>query len=372
MGLKLKYIDIQNFQGYKRARIPLSDFTIVVGLSSSGKTTIFRAAQFVLYGEWDATYPNDPSKPTAVAFEFENGTRVLRIRKDGQNQAAIIRDGETTKYKSFGTIIPGIQSLINTRAITIGAQSVNLNFSLQDDPPFMVSAPRPAKAQWIGRLYGAHIITQMLREMAKDKKHTNSKREDAEERLQRTQAELRSYDTVEQQELLLGQAEALLDSYNLLKQCQQEASILQVLKDSLNRDKWVTKADLEGVKESLTSLAALRLLKYEADAFAISKAEHKKNLGSLKIDVVAMRQELETLQALRDLKEEEASIHTRTIDQGSYALEIENNIKKVRAKLDKEILASGKCPVCEGEITKDHPTLFKNIARLVGSKTDGN
>ena len=31
MGLKLKYIDIQNFQAYKRARIPLSDFTIVVG-----------------------------------------------------------------------------------------------------------------------------------------------------------------------------------------------------------------------------------------------------------------------------------------------------------------------------------------------------
>ena len=126
--MKITAIDIQNFQAHKRTRIPLTGFTMLVGLSSAGKTSCMRALQFFFYGEWDQTYPNDPEKATAVAIELEDGTKVIRLRKGAVNSAAIIRNNETTKFKSFGAVIPGIFNLVNVRPIDIGNKEVNLNF----------------------------------------------------------------------------------------------------------------------------------------------------------------------------------------------------------------------------------------------------
>ena len=370
MSPKLKYIDLQNFQSYKRARIPLTDMTFLIGKSSSGKTAVFRAALFLLYGEWDTQFPHDPTQATAVAFEFENGTRVLRIRKeDGTNQAAIIRNGETVKYKSFGTIIPGIESLINVHPIKIGAKAVNINFSLQDDPAFMVLEPRPAKAQWIGRLYGAHIITQMMREMAKDKKQANSKCEDAEERLGRIEQELASYATIEEQEVILGEAKALLDSYTFLKQCQQEANTLEVITDSFNRDKWVAKADTKGLKADIDQYLVLGLLKQECDWFKTNKAELKKSLGCLNVDVTSLRKTVEDLAILRELAKEDLVLRIQTVHQGSYALEISHKLTAARALLEKELISNDKCPVCNIPLAGlDRDQIMSNVAKLVGCK----
>lgn len=370
MSLKLKYIDLQNFQSHKRSRIPLTDFTIMVGQSRAGKTSVFRAMQFLLYGEWDPTYSNDTTKATAVAVEFENGTRVLRIRKDNQNQAAVIRDGETTKYRSFGSTIPGIQSLINARPIEIGAKTVNLNFSLQDDPVFMVSEARPAKAQWIGRLYGAHLITQMLREMAKDKKNTDSRRKDAEGRLQELEKEFHSYDTVEEQEALLKEATALVSTYEFAQECKIQATMLDATRDSFNRDKWVEAVDTKGLRGNLERLAALLLLKADLDTFIESKKELKSQAKILKIDTVTMKEEVKTLndllqvkidlEHLKVVKEQQEVVRGTTVEE----------LTTTRTSLNKAILSDNKCPVCGGPLTKEHEHILSNIARLVGSKVN--
>lgn len=369
MGLKLKYIDLQNFQGYKRARIPLTDFTIVVGLSSSGKTTIFRAMQFLLYGEWDATYPNDPSASTAVAVEFENGTRVLRIRKESQNQAAIIRDGETTKFKSFGSIIPGIQAIINANPIEIGAKPVNLNFSLQDDPTFMVSETRPTKAQWIGRLYGAHIINQMLREMAKDKKNTEARRKEAVERLQGLESEYRAYATIGEQEAILEEVKALLVSYNFLKECVLEVAVLGVQKDSYNRDLWVTKVNTRDLRQALGDLGALLLLKGEVSEFKTKVAEHKKLSRLADVDAAEIRNNLQRFEELMLVK---ADVCRITLNKTEFRLErtqLALELDKARKQLDESVLSGNSCPVCgNGLKDGDHKHILSNIARLVGSK----
>ena len=375
MSLEIKYIDLQNFQAWKRARIPVSHFSIVVGMSSSGKTSIFRALQFLLYGEWDATYPHDPEKATAVAIEFENGTRVLRIRTAaGLNQAAIVRDGDTTKFEKFGAIIPGLTSLINVQPINIGTKEVNLNFSLQDDTPFMLSESRPTKAQWIGRLYGAHIINQMLREMAKDKKNTDARRKDAEDRLGGLEKELKAYATVEEQEVILGQARALLDSYNYLDQCNNDKARVDALRGAYDRDKWVMRADTKGIRADLTTLSSLQLVKEDYDSFVKAKAVVKKGLKLLKVDAKGIKEQVGLLQDLRKIQSDLEHVKVIKEQQREVLSDNSQSLLVARTNLNNAILQGDQCPVCGGDIgpetharfDKEH--MLSNIARLVGAK----
>lgn len=368
MGLRLKYLDIQNFQGWKRGRIPFSDLTLLVGLSSAGKTSAIRALQFLLYGEWDATYPNDPEAATAVAIEFENGTRVLRIRKGNQNQAAIIRDGETTKYKSFGAIIPGLSSLLNVDPIDVGTKEIHLNFSLQDDPTFMLSESRPTKAQWIGRLYGAHIINQMFREMAKDKKHAQAIQKEAENQLQGLQNEFKVYSSIPEQEALLEQARALTERYKGFAQCLEEKTRVDVLKAAYGRDVWALKVDTKEIKENLSRLSSLLMLRDEALAFAKERAEVKQGAKLLKVDTGELKKKVELFSTLKDIHGDLVSLGTNSAELHIDIGRNEAKLVELRSKLDSDMLTGDKCPVCGGPVGKEREHVLSNIARLIGSK----
>jgi hypothetical protein len=303
-----------------------------------------------------------------VAIEFETGTRVLRIRKDAHTQAAIIRNGETTKFKSFGATIPGIHALINARPIEIGPKSVNLNFSLQDDPSFMLSEARPVKAQWIGRLYGAHVINQMLREMAKDKKNTDSKRGDAEDDLKSLEEELASYRSIEEQEALLGQAEAFLGSYSFFKECQQEANTIEVLQNSLNRDKWVADIDTAEIRSSLEQLSALTLVRTECLEFIKHKTVLKKAAKAMTIDAKELRAQVASLAELIQIKDDLEHIGVIKGQQDVAASLTAAGLKAAKTELAKALLSGPNCPVCEGPLGSKGDKVLSNIINLVGAK----
>jgi hypothetical protein len=324
--------------------------------------------QWILYGDWDDTYPRDPAVATAGAITFENGTRVLRIRKDSQNQAAIIRDGDTTKFKSFGAIIPGLTSLINVQPINIGTKEVNLNFSLQDDPTFMLSEARPTKAQWIGRLYGAHIINQMLREMAKDKKNTDGKRKEAEDRLEGLEKELKAYAMVAEQEAILVQARACLDSYNYLEQCNNDKARVDALRGAYDRDKWVMRADTKAIRGDLATLASLQLVKESYDSFVKAKIVVKKGLKFLKVDAKDLREKVNLLQDLRKIQDDlEHAVVVK--DQQKVAWNTTcSELKVIRTYLNGAIMSGNSCPVCDAPLKQDRDHILSNIAKLIGAK----
>ena len=372
MSLKIKYIELQNWQSYSRAKIPLTPFTILVGQSRAGKTSVFRAIEFLLYGDFDPTFPNDPAKAVCVAIELDNGTRIIRIRKaNGENQAAIIRNDATVKYKSFGAIIPGINALINAKPIEVGTKSINLNISSQDDAPFMVAEARPVKAQFIGRLYGAHVVNQMLRAMAKDKKNTDIRRKDAEERLKSIETEIKAYETVPEQEAVLGQVEALLVAYRALKQCQQDASILKVNVDSYNRDKWVSKANTTEIRVLLEQLQLLRFIQGEYSKLLADKAELDIMLRAKKIDAKALRRNVVALAHLRDLWTNLA----KGIEMAENKAKVVAALVRKQHDLSDTLLAGNLCPACGQAIAADtgtHVGVIGNIARLVGGQVNAD
>ncbi len=365
MSLKIRHVDIQNFQGYVRWRIPLTGFTIMVGKSSSGKTSVFRALRFLAYGEWEADYPHDPEKSTAVAVEFEDGTRVIRMRKpDGKNLAAISKGDESVKYHSFGDIIPGIQRLINVAPIDIGTKKINLNFSQQDDPTFMLSESKPAKAQWIGRLYGAHIITQVLRDMAKDKKNAEMRRKEAEKRLKGLQEEMGAYATLEQQEAILGEARALLGALGELQACVPVTRQLEALRQSYERDRHAAEVDTREIRQELEEYSALSLLRSELLTHLRTRALMRLQAKTMDVDAAALRSSVETLGNLyalrRDVQEyqEAAKTHQECLSA------LETGLERNRRELGEALVKDGKCPVCGNKA--DMNRVSKNLRKIMG------
>jgi hypothetical protein len=212
----------------------------------------------------------------------------------------------------------------------------------------------------------------MVRDMVKDKKNADSRRKDAEERLEGIEAELRAYQTIEEQEAVLGEAEALLASYNYLQACAQDANILQVNQDSLNRDKWVEKADTTEIKTLLEELNLLGLVKDSYDTFAKNKAELKAMLNANAIDSESLKKEVTLLQELRKIQQDLEHIQVVKEQQDLVFASNSCKLESTKDELDKAVLSGNKCPICDGPLGEKHEHILSNIARFVGSKNNAD
>jgi len=364
MSNKIKEIDLQNFQGWVRGRIPLGGFNVIVGQSSSGKTSIFRALRWLLYGEWDDTYPNDKSRPTACAITLDNGTRILRLRDGNTNQAAIITPTETVKYKSFGAVIPGIRSHLNLEPIEIGNSSVNLNFSLQDDPIFMVNESRPNKAQWIGRLYGAHVLNEMLRDMAKDKKSIDAKKKDKEIEIDKLNLEIAGYTNLEEQEQTVKEIEGMIERYDNLSKCHSELLVLDTYRDQLNKDLWASNIDINNIKTDILKLSKLIDLNNTVSEIASLRNQVEK-YGIIDTDyLLELKNDINELSELRLASLEMDDISRDKIAIKSEVTKIKKAITGHRKKIEAHIIKDGICPVCGGDASACTDRVVDNIKRI--------
>lgn len=367
MSLKIKKVSLQNFQSHKRTDIPVGDFTVLMGLSSTGKTTVLRALQFLFYGEWDATYPLDDKQATAVAIELENGTRVIRMRKGGTNSAAIstVTDQGTivTKYKSFGAIIPGLFNVLNVKPIDIGSKAVNLNFSMQDDPIFMVSESKPVKAQWLGRLYGAHVVNEMLKMMAKDKTRADGRRKDSEERLAGLKAELEQYNNLAEHEAAVQECKDLMEQVKLVKNVMDAREMLRQDQESIDRDAWVFNADVKSIKDDLRTLAALKILS-DKKAEIDGDSEFIKDYSVLlKTDLAKMRKGIQVLDDLSKIVERLKAIRSSSTELYMRDSELSCEIESKKEDI-KDALKDGHCPTCGQSIAGiSDATILSNLQK---------
>jgi exonuclease SbcC len=364
MSNKIKIISIQNFQSHKRTDIPLEGFNVIVGQSSSGKTSIFRALRWLFYGEWDETYPNDKSKPTAVAITLDSGTRILRIRDGNSNQAAIISNGETVKYKSFGSIIPGLRSHLNLEEIEVGNSKINLNFSMQDDPVFMINEPRPNKAQWIGRLYGAHILNEMLRDMAKDKKAIDSKRKDKESEIDKLTVEVSGFKNLEEQENTIKEVSSMIDRLDSLSGLNSELMVLDTYRDQLKKDSWADSLDTESIKMDILKLSKLAELRESISDISRMRKDIER-YGSVDPEYLAsLRNDINEISELKILYNDYKYISFEIDKVKQESIKTKKSITLFKNKIEKNIIKDGICPVCGGDASNCKDKVVDNIKRI--------
>lgn len=300
----IRVVEISNFQSHTKTRLDLGMFTAIVGPSSSGKTGVMRALLWLFHGDWDATYPNDPSKPTAVAVELDDGTRIVRMRHGDDNRAAIQKPGSPPlKFRDFGYVIPGIFDIMNMRPIQSGDRKVNLQFSTQDEPLFMLSESysKPARAQWIGRLYGAHVVNSMLRLLARDKKDAEASIKALETERRGLQEHLKAFEGLGATETLLARSEAILRSFKAISAVKASISGLNAQRDELSRHQWALSLDTDSIKKSLKKLDKIKKLSQEFARVAADSVAVLAPLSAIPVDLSSFRMAITRLGSLRKL-----------------------------------------------------------------------
>lgn len=302
----IKTIEIKNFQSHVHTTIELSEFTALVGKSSSGKTSIMRSLLWVFYGDWDDTFPYNPEEPTAVSIELDSGVKIIRMRLHDENKAAILQPGQDPlKYKDFGYIIPGVFDFINVRPIQSGKQKINLNFSTQDEPLFMLSEAfsKPARAQWLGRLYGAHVVNGMLRLMSKDKKDSEAGAKALETEETGLKTRLEAFKGLEGQEGMLDAAEGFLSDLEAIAVLKDDALAFRARADAFRAKRWVLAVDTAAMRKDVDDLVAARSIRISFDEAIRSAKILKERRPLLNTDLRAMRTDIDVLARMYDVKQ---------------------------------------------------------------------
>jgi DNA repair exonuclease SbcCD ATPase subunit len=372
----IRKITLKNFQIHKTLSLDLDEFTAIVGPSSAGKSSILRALSWLFYGDWDATYPNDPEQETAVAIQLADGTIWGRYRKAKRNWAAMRKPGEKPMvYQDFGELVPGLLEEFNVRPIKVGTSRVNLNFSMQDDPIFMVHESKPAKAQWIGRLYGAHLINQMLRLASKDKRAIEADKKMAEDEESRLRAELSKYEGLDEQADALARTKELIVRLSEMLACRDSmASVLQDY-ESIKKGSHFLEADTEGMRTTLARIELLRVaqdesLSVQREEWALNQTKHLLNADteSIRNDLATLKESTDRLNEYRSLA---AEFEAATKDRHAMTNRMEGLIPMLEARqssMKENLFAEGRCPLCSSKPKKlDMDAVTYNLRELVRS-----
>ena len=140
-------LSLTNFQIHDRLDISVDGFTVVEGISSSGKSAIRRALQTLFKNSWNSSYLKSGEKSCRIVFE-KDGNRVEYDRPantytfNGQVYSKLGRGGVPVEFADWGF-----------KDLEIGDDSYDVIFASQLDPLFLVSYKTADINRILGRIF---------------------------------------------------------------------------------------------------------------------------------------------------------------------------------------------------------------------------
>jgi chromosome segregation ATPase len=246
----LKTLRIKNFQKFDKMLLEFSPtLTTIIGSSDSGKSSLFRALQWVVL-----------NRPSGVGF-IKHGTDDTRVRlttdrhriersRIGSDNAYFL-DGE--KYKSFSTSVP--EDLQKALGMT------SLNFQSQHEPLFWFSLSPSALSSEINRLVDLDSIDYVNKKLRAKDRSVSLQIEKRQESIETCSKALRALEGIEDLEQDWSEIEKMVQS---LKQI--EIAIDYLEQSAVLLDKLITSTStLKGVHAELELLAGLETELEEID-----------------------------------------------------------------------------------------------------------
>lgn len=259
-------LSLTNFQTHVKTLFEVdSNLVCIVGPNSVGKTSLMRAVTLILEDIKGDSYIRDSETRSEVCLKIA-GNEVRRSKGEKENRYVI--NGEVHDSVGFGPIKEAV-SVLNLLPLKIDKDyEVNLNLADQLSPHFLIFESDSNKAKFLGALTGSNKIDAALREtnltISEVKRDIKSFKESKE----RTEAELKQYDSLESQEDALRKAEDTLQEFSRisdlkmrLENCKKELDKIQTRR--LNVEEWATflQAYIESLKETDSYIDTLKIMK---------------------------------------------------------------------------------------------------------------
>jgi exonuclease SbcC len=374
----LKSLHLKNFRKFKDAYIEFPDgITGVIGLNGVGKSTLFEALAWVLYGpvsartsidqiKRDGADPSDPCRVEAE-FIFEDDTyRVVREMSGKNLQAS---GTATVNGKIAATGAEPLSKFIQ-RKLGMDWKSFYTSIFAKQKELNALSTMNPSeRRQLILRMLGINAVDDIIQEIrtdARDKKSTVEKLQadlidDGGESKKETYQRERQRLEKQQKELSLrieGQKKQLRKRDEELKKIKKECDTKKTGYETVCK----TKEQLEEKKSRFEKKQRLEqdvttkeaALKQRAEA--MKKHQEKlavfKNLEKeLRILEQQQQKNTETLETMMKKREQLTMTINRFKGEISEITKKKNHIEKMGPQ--------AKCPTCERVLGQQHSTLLK-------------
>ena len=348
----IKRIEIKNFQKHKDLSINLDKFNLIIGPSSSGKSSIFRALRFLFYGEWDKTFANTINEPVVIKIVLDNNIEIIREKKHLDSyplSVAFIKNGsDVYKFEKFGNVIPQLFNIINISPIAIDNSNIEINFSNQDDKHFILSESKYIKAKFIGRLFGAHLISNTISLMSKDKKRLARDLDYIDKEIENIKSEIEKYNNLDKKKELLDKIKSLQERYDKIENIKNR--IINYKEEKKELEEYV-----KNIKNINIFNLKLTLIKYKkiTKFKEISEKINKLSNISISLSTEKIKEFKDKLSKIKELNKKNNKI--KDINQNILNFEniletiiVEyNNIKeKIKSKISM-------CPVCKQPLSAD-------------------
>ncbi len=336
----MKYIEeisLKNFQSHKNTNIKFNKgLNIIVGPSDSGKTAILRAIKWVLYNEPLGDYfIREGETNCSVKITFNNGVKVERYRDRSKNQYNIYLGDEVMTFEGFGSSVPlEVKEAIGIDKIELDQkESRSINLAEQLDGPFLISEKDSIKASSIGRLVGANIVDDALRESLKDSRNISQVKNQLEEENLGLNEEIKSFTYIDKIE------EKIL----ILEKILEDIKSKEVKKEKLSRilEEYSTLKSLKGkdlvLIKSLENIGGIDIRKIEVFIKTYTELVGKKS--SLEYIEKALVLQNKLLDGVKNIGEVSLNIENLglAIKKLSYLTNLSNKFKEVyleKKKLD--------------------------------------
>src|SRR5712692_4596126 len=162
----LESIRVNNFQSLRKVDLPLGRLTVIVGPSSSGKSSVVRALRTLVSNARGASYVSRGQKVASVTATGENHSVTIE-RGEGHGVYRLLTDlhtdqeQEKTFTKLGGDVPEQVTAALGIKPFEDGT---SLNFASQFDRPFLLTETGSTVARVLGELTNVSVIFAAARE----------------------------------------------------------------------------------------------------------------------------------------------------------------------------------------------------------------
>jgi len=161
-------VELRNYQSHEHTRLDLGDFTVIIGSSSSGKTSLIRALSTLANNSRGTPYVRHGAKTAQVSITLagsEAGAEQTQVSVERGKSTSVyelvLPGGEPTKFTKCGMATPEPV----TRALGFGGVAdTGLWLAGQFDRPYLLDETGAAVARVLGHLTGVSTLFAAVRE----------------------------------------------------------------------------------------------------------------------------------------------------------------------------------------------------------------
>ena len=383
----LKSLTLRNFRKFKNATIDFPDgVTGVIGLNGAGKSTIFEAIAWVLYGSVAARTSSDEIKrqdaetsdPCRIELEFVFENNNYRVIREMTGKSLTASATATVNGKIAATSAETVSKYIQKKLGMDFKSFFTSIFAKQKELNTLSSMNASERRPLILRMLGIDSLDEVIKEIKSDKKNKDL----LIEKLNSDLIDDSGQDKIDIYKVEIKNLEKeKSNNESLIKKSKEKISFFKKELGKLEKDCEKTKKEYEKIQIKKEKLAEKKILFESKEKLADELKILKNKISEREKTIIGQKKKLSSFSRLdNDLKSSEKRLdeldkkikdYIKKIEQKNTIEDrIRQDIKNVNSKKEKieKIGPDAKCPTCERVLADQYNTLISKFLDEVSNK----